>query len=77
MKGINKLSDPPEKPIPGPSPRFKVSHHGDQMQLGIWQLWRSLPRPCKFFLIICVVQAVVAGAFAARELARVRFFASL
>jgi hypothetical protein len=52
--------------------KLNQSQTQQQMQLGAWQLWRSLPRPCKLFLVVCVVQAFVAGAFAARELARVR-----
>ena len=42
-------------------------------QLGAFELWRSLPRPCKLFLVVCIVQAFISGTFAARELVRVRF----
>jgi len=45
---------------------------GRPMQLGLWQLWRSLPRPCKLFLLVCLVQSTVSGAFAAVELSKVR-----
>jgi len=48
----------------------------NQMQLGLWELWRSLPRPCKLFLVVSVVQAFVSGAFAAQQLAKVRSLAS-
>ncbi len=56
----------------------KQPHSTDQhMQLGMWQLWRSLPRPCKLFLVVCVVQAFVSGAFAAQELAQVGQYQTL
>jgi len=55
----------------------KLNQSGHQMQLGAWQLWRSLPRSCKLFLVVCVIQAFVAGAFAARELARVRILVNI
>ena len=39
-------------------------------RLGFWDLWRSLPKPCKLFLVLCVVQAFVIGSFATTELAK-------
>jgi hypothetical protein len=47
-----------------------------ESKLGSWDLWRSLPRPCKLFLVVCVIQAVTAGAFASRQLAKVRLQSS-
>jgi|688.fasta_scaffold1477756_1 hypothetical protein len=74
MKDIEKISKYHSKKIANSGAAMnKQNQGGHQMQLGAWQLWRSLPRPCKLFLVVCVVQAFVAGAFAARELARVRF----
>jgi hypothetical protein len=71
MKDIANITNHQAKEIAN----FGAPNH--QMQLGTWQLWRSLPRPCKLFLVVCVVQAFVAGAFAARELARVRLVVHL
>jgi len=44
---------------------------GGKQQLGLGQLWRSLPKSCKIFLVVCVVQACVAGAFSVVELCKV------
>jgi hypothetical protein len=77
MKDIENISSPPAKKIASSGAVISKQNQGGghEMQLGAWQLWRSLPRPCKLFLVVCVVQAFVAGAFAARELARVSFVA--
>jgi len=65
------------KDISDRSPPARPHQHAQQptapMQLGLWQLWRSLPRPCKLFLAVCLVQSIVSGAFASVELSRVRF----
>lgn len=43
---------------------------GKEQRLGVWQLWGSLPKPCKLFLGLCIVQACVSGAFAVTELSK-------
>lgn len=55
----------------GSSEKQPLADHPNQMQLGMWQLWRSLPRPCKLFLVVSVLQAFVSGAFAVQQLAKV------
>jgi hypothetical protein len=48
----------------------EVASGNREGRLGMWQLWRSLPKPCKCFLALCVLQAFVSGAFAATELSK-------
>lgn len=51
----------------------KMAHRdGAKQQLGLGQLWRSLPKSCKIFLVVCIIQACVAGAFSVVELCKVR-----
>lgn len=56
-------------PTMGDGGPFGVSKKSDE-RLGFWDLWRSLPKPCKLFLALCVVQAFVIGSFASTELAK-------
>ena len=74
MKNMGKISDTSSSIPPSPSLAEKPTRNDQQMQLGAWQLWRSLPRPCKLFLVVCIIQAVVSGVFACRQLARVGHF---
>jgi hypothetical protein len=69
MARYTELDPPKLRGTRGKQP--EASHRDEPMQLGAWQLWRSLPRSCKLFLIVCVVQAVTSGAFASVQLARV------
>lgn len=71
MKNTGKISDSSTRIPPSPTTVEKAPRYDQQMQLGAWQLWRSLPRPCKLFLVVCIIQAVVSGVFASRQLARV------
>lgn len=49
---------------------FDAADRVSDERLGFWDLWRSLPKPCKLFLALCFVQAFVIGSFASTELAK-------
>lgn len=65
-KDINKI---PSTPVPDGA-QVDMARKTNGQRLGFWDLWRSLPKPCKLFLALCVVQAFVIGSFASTELAK-------